>query len=132
MAAKLIVVFCVDGLCSNEHGSVDLEVPEVSVFCPASALQRSCAMQRRSRAAGEDPVRSPSVGGMPATVGSASCAAKWCSSYCQAAYFHPPDECVLAIRIPRSHRIGGHICEGSINQRQEPIAASDVSSRQGH
>ena len=27
-------------------------------------------------------VRSPSVGGMPATGGSASCAAKWCSSHC--------------------------------------------------
>ena len=29
---------------------------------------------------------SPSVGGTPATGGSASCAAKWCSSHCHTAY----------------------------------------------
>ena len=52
------------------------------------------------------PARSPSVGGMPATDGSACCAAKWCSSYCR--YSKPGLSLVdMAVKErSRSTRIG--------------------------
>ena len=50
---------------------------------PASALQERLTHAEAKQGWQERILaRSPSVGGMPATGGSASCAAKWCSSHC--------------------------------------------------
>ena len=49
--------------------------------------------------------RSPSVGGMPATGGSASCAAKWCSSHCPAADLKSPEGHQMMRQGSRSQRL---------------------------
>ena len=57
---------------------------------PASALHELLS-HAEAKQDGQERIlaRSPSVGGMPATDGSACCAAKWCSSYCQANLYYP-------------------------------------------